>query len=244
MTDQEESLLRHARRGLSPSDADRARVFSALSMAVLPAPSAPPAPTNSPMFQAFVGVLAMGVAGAVGYGFGYRAGNVARPAPVAVATAAAAPSVVVVAPVPAAAPAAIAEAPPGAPVTRAAARASAPAPSAAPAPEVGLDEEVRQLRRIERALRDGNPRLALVIAEDLDRAAPRGQLRIERRAASLMAQCALTEAGAPAEAARFLEQNPSSPYGARLRQLCDLSPSSQRNPSAPGTDPAKDGGSK
>jgi hypothetical protein len=43
---------------------------------------------------------------------------------------------------------------------------------------------VRQLRRVERAIREGNPRFALVLLEELDQVMPAGQLLEERRAAS------------------------------------------------------------
>jgi hypothetical protein len=108
----------------------------------------------------------------------------------------------------------------------------------------GLEEEVRQLRRIERAIRDGNPRLALAIGDNLDRDIPGGQLLLERRAAHLMAGCQLdASAGAP-EAARFLADNPHTAYAPRLRALCELTQDEQRNGAAPGTNSAQGGGTR
>jgi hypothetical protein len=106
-----------------------------------------------------------------------------------------------------------------------------------------LDEEVRQLRRIERAIRDGNPRLALVIGEDLDRTIPRGQLLLERRAASAMAECQLDVPDARVRAQRFIDQSASNTYAARVREICQLQPP-QRNGTSVGTDSAEKGGTR
>jgi hypothetical protein len=90
-----------------------------------------------------------------------------------------------------------------------------------------LDEEVRTLRRVERALREGNPRLALALLEDLDRAVPNGQLGMERSAASTLARCALGYGSPSALLEDFSKQHPSSAYLARIRQECATKPADE-----------------
>lgn len=252
---EEQALLRLARSGLSPASADQQRVLAGL----LPQVAAPPVEAPSEQAMALsrpaevglfarsgrylAGVLALGVAGAAGYGWGYRAGLAARSAP------AVAPVVAYStrpAPLPAPAPLPEPPAPEAQPAPeksalRPLAHAGAPVPSGEPP---SLDEEVRQLRRIERAIRDGNPRLALVLAEELERALPAGQLLIERRAAVMMAECQLRVEGAQARAALFIAGNPGSPFAARLRELCEMGAAEQRKSAPAGTNRAETGGSK
>lgn len=242
----ERELLRRARRGLSPTAGDESRVLAATLAAGAPLgggtssadTASAAARQKAVLARYFAGILALGVAGVIGYGWGYRAGSTARsiPAVAPPATTAKSPPTTEHSPV------VTDEAPtettrdvgPTRELRRAAdssARPKALTPlgsSSASAPELGLDEEVRQLRRIERAIRDGNPRLALVLAEELDRALPGGQLSVERHAASLMASCQLDSDGAGAQAARFVAENPASPYAARLSELCKLPRSEQR----------------
>ena len=219
-----ELLLARARRALSPRDGDVLRVEGALQAKLLSAPvDATLAPAHAPLrwWHATAGVALLGVGGAVGYSWGYRDGSTALATPV-VATAV--PPVRALQtprePTPVSvAPSAVPDRLPPLPVHASAPRASVVA-SGPPAP--GLDEEVRQLRRIERALRDGNPRLALAIGEDLDAVLPQGQLRLERSAAQLMAQCQLGDEQAVQQARRFVSDNAQSAYTARLRQICKL----------------------
>jgi hypothetical protein len=193
-------------------------------------------------------LVALGVGIAAGYGWGYRAGLAAHPAETLEVLASRAPAVAGPARSPAAAdPAAepvAADVPepqsPSAVVSPA--RVSRPAPStprgasSAEAPiALGLDEEVRQLRRIERAIRDDNPRLAVAIADNLDRDIPQGQLLAERRAARLMAGCQLDVAAGADAAVRFLADHPQTAYASRIRELCGLTTEEQRNAVAPGT---------
>jgi hypothetical protein len=193
-------------------------------------------------------LVALGVGIAAGYGWGYRAGRAARPAETPEVLAARAPAVVgpVTLPSPAASAATKvvtdAPAPPPLSAVGAPTHASRPtpslarlAPSAEASSTLGLDEEVRQLRRIERAIRDGNPRLAVAIADNLDRDMPRGQLLTERRAARLMAGCQLDVAAGAVAAARFLATNPQTAYASRIRELCGVTSDEQRNDEAPGT---------
>jgi hypothetical protein len=115
-------------------------------------------------------------------------------------------------------------------------------PSAAPAPStaVGLDEEVRQLRRVERAIREGNPRLALVLLEEMDQAIPKGQLLEERRAASIMANCQLGSGDAVSNARAFVAKHAGSAYLTRVIGICGLE--TERNSAAPGTNTPRSGG--
>lgn len=233
----ERELLHRARRGLSPNSADEARVLAAtLGAAASPwallGPSVRSSGTTLSGRAAhfLAGALALGLAGAVGYGWGYRAG-ISAPAVPAVAPA---PRLQTDLPgVREAAPSASrqpespepssAELAPSATLSTTQGKARLGRDIAPPAgSDNGLDEEVRQLRRIERAIREGNPRLALVLAEDLDRAIPKGQLHAERGAAVMMARCQLGVEGAEAHAASFVAENPGSGYAARLRQLCKL----------------------
>jgi hypothetical protein len=87
-----------------------------------------------------------------------------------------------------------------------------------------LDEEVRTLRRVERALREQNPRLALALLDDLDRAVPNGQLGMERFAASTLARCALGYGSRPALLEDFAKRHPASAYLTRIRQECAAKP--------------------
>jgi hypothetical protein len=193
-------------------------------------------------------VVALGLAVTAGYGWGYREGLQARRTPTVSdrppsSTVVASAPTVVVAPsvLPLAAPAAVVVERAGAKTAPSLASAAAPKEAL---PAAGLDEEVRQLRRIERAIRDGNPRLALAIGDNLDRDAPDGQLLLERRAARLMASCQLDPATGATPAARYLAGNPQSTYALRLRELCGLATEPQRNGVPPGTNDAESGGTR
>jgi hypothetical protein len=80
--------------------------------------------------------------------------------------------------------------------------------------------ELRALRRVERALRDGQPRRALALLGELDRDVPEGRLVEERLATFLMARCALV-LGTPERLRRELTDSyPRSVYRARVEQSC------------------------
>lgn len=245
---EELEILGRARRGLSASPQDRERVLLALgpSLSAASEPALPKAGSKLLRWGRIGGgSLILALAVTAGYGWGYRAGSQARPNPVEAPPARVMPPVaapVVATPTLAPpAPAVVLERASAPKTTSGAASAAAPAPAAAAA---GLDEEVRQLRRIERAIRDGNSRLALAIGDNLDREIPQGQLLLERRAARLMASCQLDAATSAGPAARFLADNPHSAYAQRLRDLCGLAQNPQRNGTAPGTNHAENGGSR
>lgn len=103
--------------------------------------------------------------------------------------------------------------------------------------KLGLDEEVRQLRRVERAIRESNPRFALVLLEELEQAIPTGQLLEEREAARIMASCQLDADNALADARSFITKHGASAYRSRVIEICRLtSTPAERILAEPGTD--------
>ncbi|MEI9950110.1 MAG: hypothetical protein WDO74_14340 [Pseudomonadota bacterium] len=257
LDDDEALILAQARRALGPTSADEQRLLQRLlpQLARLPAPSARPLAGPSWALRAVAAVAVIGavaLSGGLGYRQGLQAGiaqqnqTSTRTDPV-VADASTRPVEASLDVAPPAPPERsqprVAKASSAASAPSASSAASAPRtrsePPAPPAP-LGLDEEVRQLRRVERAIRESNPRLALVLIEDLDRAIPAGQLLEERRAASLMANCQLGAAGAVATARAFATQHAGSAYLTRVIEICGLE--SKRNSAAPGTQVPGSGG--
>jgi hypothetical protein len=219
-------VLARAQRAWSPSTADQERVRQAIGSAIAagaPA-SVPPAVPRASGWGARL--LAAGTIAAVSGGIGYWAGHRAglrETSPVALV----APS----------APTAASDAPPAPPsAPTKAPSVTAPAPSAArhgghlarhetesSAPNMAesLAVEVRALRNAERALRDGNPGLALTFLAELDRQVPNGELTEERDAAATLARCARGDRPMGVDlAADFAERHPSSVYRARVEQTC------------------------
>jgi hypothetical protein len=97
-----------------------------------------------------------------------------------------------------------------------------------------LAVELRALRNIERALRDGNPGLALAFLGELDREVPHGQLTEERDAATTIARCARDDRPFDIDlAGEFAQRHPGSVYKRRVEQACSKtdSPSSGDSPS-------------
>jgi hypothetical protein len=106
-----------------------------------------------------------------------------------------------------------------------AAHRAAPAPAreldaSASARAQSLEEEVRVMRRVERALRDDDPRLAVELLNELDRSVPGGALQEERTAAFLMARCELGAGSGAVLIREFVQRHPDSVYFARVRQAC------------------------
>jgi len=162
--------------------------------------------------------------GAAGYALGVNAGR-AHTAPRTTPTAAAPP--------PPAAPEAVEPSAPVHPVPEPPARsthartskveaprASAVPSAAPPAGESSLELETRLLARVERSLRDDNPRLALGLLGELEREVPGGQLEEERQAARVIAHCKLGSESAPKLAADFAARYASSAYRDRIRAAC------------------------
>jgi hypothetical protein len=87
-------------------------------------------------------------------------------------------------------------------------------------PREGFSDEVALLQRAERALRAGQPELALSFVSELEQRYPESPFGEERGAARVMAECALSHTGALERAASFLRERPASVYSDRVRQLC------------------------
>jgi len=91
----------------------------------------------------------------------------------------------------------------------------------APSTTESLAIEVRALRNAERALRDGNPGLALAFLQELDRQVPNGKLAEERDAAATTARCARGDHPFGVDMAEeFAQRHPASVYRARVEQAC------------------------
>lgn len=240
-TRDEDELLARARAGLSPSPGDatrvRASVAAALAATVAPgldgthAASAPGlASATRPgwslrVLLTSVTAAAMG-AGAVGYWMGHDAGvraarsSIVPSAPIQRDDAPApheAPDVAATA-----APEARDEAPAGREaVTRRPARLARGSRPPVMASTASLEQEVRALRAIERALRDDDPRLALALLQQLDRDVPQGKLVEERRATSAIARCSLGDVPFGVDLAEdFAGDHPHSVYLGRVEQSC------------------------
>jgi hypothetical protein len=224
-------VLARARRGLSPTASDEARVLAGLDAALLGgslgAPAAEAARTIPGGVLGWgtklvaVGVIA-GAAGTAGYALGLRQGRTeARPnsPAVEIAASSAAPKAQPREPVPPAVPLASLE-PPAAKPMRSAGQ-PAPSASAQPlTPEESLAEETRALARVERALRNNNPGLALLLLDELGRAVPHGKLLEERDASRAITRCRLGQGSPNALAEDFAQRYPNSVYLKRVEKTC------------------------
>jgi hypothetical protein len=238
-------VLARARRGLSPTASDAARVLAGLDAALLGGPEAgsqPPSngsPLGEPAVEAArhvsggvlawaaklaaIGVIA-GAAGTAGYALGLRAGR-AEGRPNSPATEVAASAVTAAAPKvdPGEKLATVATAPPLPDSVKLARSAAPPAPSASAfplSPEQSLAEETRALARVERALRNGNPGLALLLLDELGRAVPHGRLMEEREAAWAITRCQLGRGAPNTLVEDFARRYPNSVYLKRVEKTC------------------------
>ena len=268
MTDasDDRDLLASARRGLSPTAADRARVRRATLAAVMLPAAAAAAGSTGVAAEAIragarttswatrlvaVGVVAAAAAG-VGYRVGVRAGRelAASERPAAITTTVSPslpqPAPAPESPVPPASSATQAPAPspsitpPGdAQLSRATARRRATAGAAAPpestvASPASLADEVRALRAVERALREGTPGFALSLLRELDRKLPNGRLLEERLATYSIARCASGDVPLGVNMADdFADRYPGSVYGRRVADACAGTDSSRAGHSVP-----------
>jgi hypothetical protein len=247
MVDGEEEdllLLARARAGLSPAPGDQERVRRSVTAALAGATTAgaggpepfrgapAPAARSLGVVRRTLAALAIaGGAGSAGYMLGHRAGTrEARP-----------PSGLEISPPPAS------PVPPPAPEISPS--LGLPAPTAGTFARVGaaggperqtrvvgarpnaigrrtsladsLEKEVSALRAIERALRDGQPGLALALLRELDRAVPEGRLVEEREATAAIARCALDQVPFGVDLAEdFGARHPGSVYLERVLQAC------------------------
>jgi len=254
LDDDEALILEQARNGLGPTSSDERRLLHNVLVQIALTPVSPLAQSvgalpKSPWPLRIAGSIAVigavALSGGLGYQKGWEAGiaQKTRHGTHEKAVVSAAPPIVDA--TPASAPP-IEPAPPVVrmpPIERrseheaksTSVSSAVRVPSASPAPPValGLDEEVRQLRRVERAIREGNPRLALVLLEELDQAMPAGQLLEERRAAGIMANCQLGSGDAVSNARVFAAKHAGSAYLTRVIGICGLE--SERNSAVPGT---------
>lgn len=100
-------------------------------------------------------------------------------------------------------------------------------------------EELTLLSRAERAIRAGEPMLALSFLDELDARFPSSMLLEERLAARLLAECALSNPGSRRRAELFLSDRAASVYTDRVRRSCGLEPPAAIDPSP--ASPAADG---
>jgi len=242
----ETRILRNARQGLTPSAKDRARIAHAL-LPRLALPMTPPSVSrvegralHAARWAGLAGVVAL--TGAVGYWQGYRAGAQVREVVTVVRSVPSAPPTTALTAPP---PPALADQPLAIPSAGPASslRSAASRPSSGMAVEgsearraLGLDDEVRELRRVEKAIREQNPRLALVLLDQLDQTIPAGQLLEERAAARVMGNCSLGAPSGPSDARAFVAKHPQSAYVARVTEICrPASAVNERISPAPGT---------
>jgi hypothetical protein len=83
-------------------------------------------------------------------------------------------------------------------------------------------DELALLQRTERALRNGDPSLAVSFLDELDERFPNTLLGEERTAARILAECARSEVLARARALRFIGDRADSVYSDRIRRACHL----------------------
>ena len=115
--------------------------------------------------------------------------------------------------------------PPNQPIKERVARASVTTSTRLANPNLGeprdtLQEEVETLRRVERAHRLHNPRLALSLLSELDLLVPRGKLMEERFATGTIARCELALASKDELLAAFVKRYARSAYADRVARAC------------------------
>lgn len=145
----------------------------------------------------------------------------ARAAPVRKARAAPAPRATALPSEPAAAPGASSQPARIAPVQVAAPKRSQATEPPSDAAKPSLAHEAAGLARVQRALRDGDPNLALALLEEQDQLYRSGSLGTERAAARALAWCAAghrTRARTLAE--RVVAENAGSPLAERVKRKC------------------------
>ena len=256
MMDTLERGLAELRAELSPSSADkarlRARILAPALAGNIESPASPPVPSKmhgswaalkaAGMAGVGAGALLLGVGVGVGFWLGREMGPTTTTAPAAIETGrtpseptsrvepAAPPAVLSPAEALATPEPSVMSAPPE-PRRSAPPRARATRKALPPNP---LGDELALLRRVERALRNEDPALALALLGELDERFPESRLVEERQAAKLMASCRVKSADAVARAHAFLHDSPSSVYRQRVQRACGLdTPAGSRALEAP-----------
>jgi hypothetical protein len=231
------TVLARARLGLSPSEADQARVYRSLLAAASVAAARPASSSLATTTRLARGTARLLVAsslvaaiGGAGYWAGFRAARRQQSA---------APIAAPVSPTVVPAPRTTPPLDRARPTTAATNLARGPSLARGPRTEPGhdegagakgaraasLDAEVRALRSVERALRDDEPGMALALLRELDRAVPDGKLVEERDAMLAIARCARGEVPFGIDLARdFGERHPNSVYLERVTQNCAAEP--------------------
>lgn len=228
-------LLSQARRALSPSAADEARVLQRTLRAA--GVTAGPAASTLLAGKLVMALSIAGVSGAVGFVLGRQVERDAgaRAVPVVVAAARNPERAIEAVPVEAAPEPPVAVEEPAPLVARSPRRApthrSAPLPVAAePVAEVreepssSLELEVRLMKTVERALREGDPGRALRGLDQLDQEVPQGSLGEERLAASVIARCRLGLGSRAKLIEEFSSQYANSGYAQRVQTSCRTRP--------------------
>jgi hypothetical protein len=224
-------LIRAGQRAFRPTDADRARLLSALRSqlgdAALPTHMSPvasavaAAPTVWPVISAVVvgvGILSGAIFYTLRSGGEHTSATIAATAPVAEP---------MVEPMAELAAALAAEQPIPAPEVPAvdAPEISPPATASAHRPHDRLAAEVAILSRATRDLRAGHPAEALAALDEYQHKFAKGLLGEEQRAARAQALCAL---GRFDEAkTKLASLTPRSPLAARAKQFCEASKSTR-----------------
>jgi hypothetical protein len=85
-----------------------------------------------------------------------------------------------------------------------------------------IADELVLIGAAQRALGDGNPALALELADKHAAQFPNGQLEEERAGVRVLAGCALGRPNAKAQAERFLRTRATSPIAAHVRKACGV----------------------
>ena len=226
-------FLAAARRGLSPTSADEARIRRLTEVTLRAgarAGGSAAVASGASRARPWLGrLLALGAVAATAAGLGYRAGWRAGRSDALAPAADELRAAAVSAPTSAAPGASVDpvhETSPAAPVPVVRPPLRSPAHRRSPSPEVtpdaaSLAEEVRVLRSTERALRENKPGFALALLRELDRAVPTGALTEERQAMRTIARCASGEVPFGVNLAQdFAEHYPASVYGRRVEQAC------------------------
>lgn len=110
------------------------------------------------------------------------------------------------------------------------------------APSDPVADELALLARVERAIRAGQPALALSFLDELDARLPSSTMLEERGAARLLADCALSTPGSRRRAELFLSDRAASVYSDRLRRSCGIEARAAIDPTP--ASPVPDGSSR